>query len=648
MLNGHQVNMRFEFRLAAISLMALAIVARHAMAEPEPAPDAPRIPAPRDVPHPGVIQLVVDATDLERGILAVHETMSVAASGPMILLYPKWLPGNHAPRLFTERLAGLRITASGQKVAWRRDPVDMSAFHIEVPKGVSVLDISFQYLSPISAREWPRLLSPNLLDIWWPTVTLYPAGYFSRQIEVEAGVKLPENFQSASALEIASLEGQMVKFKPTTLDTLVDSPVVAGRFLRQFDLDPGSSAKVRLDLFADRPEDLTVPAEVIAHYKTLVQQAHKLFASHHYDHYDFLLWLSDAISPIGLEHQQSSEDGASPSYFHDWDGSLSTRHLLPHEFTHSWNGKFRRPAEMWTPNFNVPMRDSLLWVYEGQTQYWGQVLAARAGLLTPQQAMDALATYAASSDHQPGRTWRDLQDTTSDPIFAEGRPQSWPTWQRNEDYYFEGQLIWLDVDTLIRERSGGKRSLDDFARAFFGVSDASYVTKTYRFEDVVKALNDVQPYDWGAFLNSRLHSHGPGAPLDGLKRGGYRLVYNDSETEFFRSSEGGATDLSFSLGLVASPTGAITDVLWDGPAFKAGLVPGMQVIAINGVAYDSGRLKSAVRDALGTGPGLDLLIKKGIAYRTIRIDYHEGLRYPHLERLATGPARLDDILAPKT
>ena len=566
----------------------------------------------------------------------------------MILLYPKWLPGNHAPRLFTERLAGLTITASGQNVAWHRDLVDMSAFHMEVPKGVSVLNISFQYLSPISAREWPRLLSLNLLDIWWPTVTLYPAGYFSRQISVAASVKLPENFQAASALEIGSLEGPMVKFKPTTLETLVDSPVVAGRFLKQFDLDPGATARVRLNLFADHPENLVIPPELLAKYKMMVYQAHQLFASRHYDHYDFLLWLSDAISPIGLEHQRSSEDGASPNYFHDWDGSLSGRHLLPHEFAHSWNGKFRRPAEMWTPNFNVPMRDSLLWVYEGQTQYWGQVLAARAGLLTPQQTMDAFAAYAASYDHQPGRAWRDLQDTTNDPIFAEGRPQSWPTWQRNEDYYFEGQLIWLDVDTLIRERSGGKRSLDDFAKAFFGMNDASYVTKTYRFEDVVKTLNDVQPYDWEAFLHTRLDSHGPSAPLDGLKRGGYRLVYNASETEFFRSSEGGATDLSFSLGLVASPTGAITDVLWDGPAFKAGLVPGMQVIAVNGVAYDSGRLKTAVTEALGTGPGLDLLIKKGIAYRTVRIDYHEGLRYPHLERLATGPARLDDILAPKS
>jgi predicted metalloprotease with PDZ domain len=565
----------------------------------------------------------------------------------MILLYPKWLPGNHAPRLFTERLAGLTITASGQNVAWHRDLVDMSAFHMEVPKGVSVLNISFQYLSPISAREWPRLLSLNLLDIWWPTVTLYPAGYFSRQISVAASVKLPENFQAASALEIGSLEGPMVKFKPTTLETLVDSPVVAGRFLKQFDLDPGATARVRLNLFADHPENLVIPPELLAKYKMMVYQAHQLFASRHYDHYDFLLWLSDAISPIGLEHQRSSEDGASPNYFHDWDGSLSGRHLLPHEFAHSWNGKFRRPAEMWTPNFNVPMRDSLLWVYEGQTQYWGQVLAARAGLLTPQQTMDAFAAYAASYDHQPGRAWRDLQDTTNDPVFAEGRPQSWPTWQRNEDYYFEGQLIWLDVDTLIRERSGGKRSLDDFAKAFFRLNDASYV-KTYRFEDVVKTLNDVQPYDWAAFLHTRLDSHGPGAPLDGLTRGGYRLVYNDSETEFFRSSEGGATDLSFSLGLIASPTGAITDVLWDGPVFKAGIVPGMQVIAVNGFAYDSDRLKSAVREAFGAGPGFDLLIKKGIAYRTVRIDYHEGLRYPHLERLANEPARLDDILAPKS
>jgi predicted metalloprotease with PDZ domain len=639
--------MRFESRLAVMALTVLVMFVRNAVAQPQRAPDAPRIPAPRDIAYPGVIHLSVDATDLERGILAVHETMPVAKSGPMILLYPKWLPGNHAPHLFTERLAGLSISALGQKVAWRRDTVDMSAFHIDVPNGVSILNISFQYLSPMTAREWPRLMSPNIVDIWWPTVTLYPAGYFARQIPVEASLKLPENFKPASALAIGSLDGQIVKFKSTPLETLVDSPVVAGRYFKQYDLDPGATARVRLDLFADRPEDLIVPPEVLKNYEALVRQAHKLFASRHYDHYDFLLWLSDALSPVGLEHQQSSEDGAGPSYFHDWGASLATHQLAPHEFAHSWNGKFRRPAELWTPNFNVPMRDSLLWVYEGQTQYWGQVLSARSGLLTPQQVMDALATYAAAYDHQPGRAWRNLQDTDNDPIFAEGRPQSWPSWQRNEDYYYEGQLLWLDVDTLIRERSGGRRSLENFAKAFFGVDDTSHVTLTYGFDDVVKTLNAVQPYDWAAFLRTRLDSIGSGAPLDGLARGGYRLVYTDTETDFYKSSEAG-TDLTYSLGLIAAPTGTITDVLWDGPAFKAGLMPGIQVVAVNGVAFDSGRLKSAVTEAIGNGPAVELLIKKGVAYRTVRIDYHDGLRYPHLERLASAPARLDDILAPKS
>jgi predicted metalloprotease with PDZ domain len=636
------------------SFLALTCVAMimgcvgNAQTLPQPLPDAPPIPTSRDVPYPGVIHLSVDATDLDRAIFAVHEIMPVAAAGPMILLYPKWLPGDHAPRLFTERLAGLTISAGSQKVAWRRDPVDMSAFHIVVPAGATALDISFQYLSPLSVRAWPRLMSPNLLDIWWPTVTLYPAGFFSRQITVEASVKLPEGFKPASALEIASSNGQVTTFKPTTLETLVDSSVVAGLYLKQFDLDPGAAAKVRLNLFTDRPEDLAVKPELIANYRAMVQQAHKLFASIHYDHYDFLLWLSDALPPIGLEHLQSSEDGASPSYFQDWDDSPAMHHLLSHEFTHSWNGLFRIPAEMWTPNFNVPMRDSLLWVYEGQTQYWGLVLAARSGLLTRQQALDAFAAWSAPYDHQPGRAWRNLQDTTNDPIFTEFRPQFWPTWQRNEDYYFEGQLIWLDVDTLIRERSGGKRSLDDFAKAFFSVNDGSQVRDTYVFDDVVKTLNDIQPYDWAGFFHSRLESNGPDGPLDGFARGGYRLVYNDVETDFLRSNEGGVTDLTFSLGLVADPSGAIADVLWEGPAFKAGLVPGMKIVMVNGVAYSSDALKAAVKAALRTGPLIELQVKRGTSDRTVRIDYHDGLRYPHLERLAGVPALLDDILVPRS
>jgi len=380
-----------------------------------------------------------------------------------------------------------------------------------------------------------------------------------------------------------------------------------------------------------------------------VQQAYKLFGSHHYDHYDFLLSLSDHMGGIGLEHHQSSEDGTLPNYFTDWDKLPDSRDLISHEYTHSWNGKFRRPADLWTPNFNVPMRDSLLWVYEGQTQYWGFVLAARSGLLTKQQALDAIAGTAALYDHREGREWRTLEDTTNDPIAAMRRPLPWRSFERSEDYYSEGQLVWLDADTLIREHSGGKRSLDDFARTFFGVDNGKYVPVTYTFDDVAKALNAVEPYDWAKFLRDRLNGHGPGAPLDGVTRGGYKLVYTDTPTDYAKASETRrkVADLTYSLGFVIAAEGRVADVQWQGPAYKLGLTVGNQVIAVNGVAYDPDRLRDAVRDTKNASDPVEIIVKDGDRYRTVRFDYHSGLRYPHFERDESVPARLDDILMPR-
>jgi len=387
------------------------------------------------------------------------------------------------------------------------------------------------------------------------------------------------------------------------------------------------------------------PEQLEAH-RALVQQAYKLYGSHHYDHYDFLLALSDHMGGIGLEHHQSSENATVLTYFTEWDKNADARDLLPHEYTHSWNGKFRRPADLWTPNFNEPMRGSLLWVYEGQTQYWGFVLAARAGLLTRQQALDGFASTAATYDHRPGREWRTLQDTTNDPIAAMRRALPWRSWERSEDYYSEAALVWLDVDTLIRERSGDRRSLDDFARAFFGVRDGSHVPATYTFEDVTQTLNSVQPYDWATFLRTRLDGHGPGAPLDGVARGGYKLVYPETPSDYFRASEDRRQmiDLTYSLGMVMSKTGQLTDVLWEGPAYRTGLTIGTQIIAVDGTTFDPDRLKAAITDARKNGEGIELLVRSGDRYRTVRIDYREGLRYPRLERDASMPARLDQIL----
>ena len=561
--------------LALTALAPLAGVAWAQEPQPQPAPAPPPIVEPRDVVFPGQIGLEVDARDVTRRIFQVHETVPVAGPGPMTLLYPKWIPGNHSPTGPLDQLAGLIVTANGQRLEWKRDTVDVYAFHVDVPPGVKSLELRYQYLTPTQDRVGRVMATPEMLNLEWNTVALYPAGYFSRDITYRPTLTLPAGWGLGTALDGASRQGDVVAFAPVTLNTLVDSPVLAGRYFKQVVLSE-SPVPVRLDIAADRPEDLAFTPEQLQAHRNLVVQAYRNFGSHHYDHYDFLLWLSDEMGGEGLEHHRSSEDGTGPKYFTDWTKSELERDLLAHEFTHSWDGKFRRPADLWTPNFNVPMRDSLLWVYEGQTQYWGYVLAARAGLWTQQQALDALAAVAATYNEQVGRRWKPVQDTTNDPVIAERRPASWRSWQRSEDYYSEGQLIWLDADTLIRERTGGRKSLDDFARGFFGVRDGSYVTDTYTFEDVVAALNAVTPYDWATFLRTRLDGHGPGAPLDGLARGGYRLVYTDTPSPFLKDAEKmrDHTDLGFSLGVILDKDGKLIDVHWEGPAFQAGLITG--------------------------------------------------------------------------
>jgi predicted metalloprotease with PDZ domain len=381
-----------------------------------------------------------------------------------------------------------------------------------------------------------------------------------------------------------------------------------------------------------------------------VQQAYKLFGSHHYAHYDFLYSLSDQVQQQGLEHHQSSEDGSDPETFTKWDKTAYARDLLSHEFTHSWNGKFRRPADLWTPNYNVPMQNSLLWVYEGQTQYWGQVLAARSGLRTAEQALDQLALTAAGYEIQAGRRWRALQDTTNDEIINPRRPQSWTNWQRFEDYYDEGALVWLEADTLIRERSKGRRSLDDFARAFFGVQDGSFDVLTFTFDDIVKALNAVEPYDWAGFLRQRMDSVGKPAPLDGLRRGGYKLVYTETQGDYQSGGDDQRKRVSllFSIGIEIDEKdkeGTIDQVVWDSPAFKSKLTEGMQILAVNGVAYSADVLKDAIRAAKNSNAPIELILKGGDRFMVANLDYHAGLRYPHLERDASQGKLLDDILA---
>jgi len=640
-------------RQAFLALASALVLAGAAQAQPSPgpqplAPQPPIAPA-RDAAYPGVIQLDVDATDLDRRILKVRETIPVAAGAPVTLLFPKWLPGHHSPNGPLNDFAGLVVRAGGQVVPWRRDPVEVFAFHVDPPAGTTSLEVEFQFLSPTARDQGRIVMTPEMLNLQWNEVLLYPAGYFTRRIAIQPSVRLPAGWKFASALDGAARAGDEVRFARTDVATLVDSPIFAGRWFRQIDLDPKGRSPVRLNIVADSPEDLEASDAQVALHRAMVVQADRLFGARHYDHYDFLLALTDRMGGIGLEHHRSSENGTTPAYFTDWSKGAPSRDLLPHEYTHSWNGKFRRPADLWTPDYDAPMRNSLLWVYEGQTQYWGQVLAARSGLWTKQQALDALAATAALYGSRPGRSWRPVEDTTNDPIINARRPIPWVSWQRSEDYYSEGQLVWLDADTLIREKSGGRRSLDDFARAFFGMDDGSWTPLTYTFDDVVAALNKVQPYDWASFLRARIVDVAPKPPLDGLARAGWKLVFTDTPTAYWSDNEARrhAIDLSYSLGLAIGGGGAIDGVVWDSPAFEAGLTLGGKIVAVNETAFAPDRLKQAVKDATTAKAPIQLLVQTGDRYHTVAIDYHQGLRYPFLERIPGTPDRLSEILAPR-
>jgi predicted metalloprotease with PDZ domain len=602
--------------------------------------------APQDVPYHGTLTIKVDATDVAHRIFRVHEVIPVQP-GPLTLLYPQWIPGNHSPTGPIDKLAGLRITADGKTLTWKRDPLNVYAFHIEVPQGISSIEVAFQYLSPQDRAEGRVVMTPEMLNLQWNTNTIYPAGYYSRRIMTEPSVKLPDGWKFGSALEVASRDGNTVRFKPISYNNLVDSPIFAGKYFKRVDLAPGAKVPVHMDIVADAPKDLEITPEQLKVHRNLVQQMYKLYGAHHYNHYDFLLALSDKMSGIGLEHHRSSENGVGPGYFTEWDKNALRRDLLPHEFNHSWNGKYRRGADLWTPNFNVPMQDSLLWVYEGQTQFWGYVMAARSGLWTDSQARDMLAYVAALYDRgRPGlATWRTIQDTTNDPIIAQRAPLPYRNYQSSEDYYSGGQMIWLDVDAKLRALSHGKRSIDDFARAFFGMDNGSYVTNTYTFDDVVKTLNTIAPFDWSGYLRGLLDGHGP--LTGGIEAHGWKVVYTDTPSAAVKAVEARRhfANLSYSIGLSVGKGGKIADVLWDGPAFKAGISPGMTLVAVNGHDYDSDNLKDAISAAAtDKRKPITLLLKNFDEYSTVSIDYHGGLKYPHLVRDKSKPDTLDALL----
>jgi predicted metalloprotease with PDZ domain len=610
---------------------------------------AQNVAKPMDKRYPGVIELHVDATNVAQKIFKVHERIPVQP-GAVTLLYPQWLLGAHAPADSSlAQFAGLTLNANRHRIEWQRDPLNMHAFHAIVPAGVSAIDADFAFLSPLDSPQGAIVVTPEMLAVHWEALLLYPAGYFAHGITVQPSVTFPENWQFAGALELVEHSGAEAHYRAVNLEELIDSPLYAGKFFKRVDLDPGGKVPVFLNMVADSPENLQASPQQIDAHRALVQQAYKLFGSHHYDHYDFLMALSDEFSFSGLEHHQSGENGVRSTYFSDWDHQQAWRsNLVSHEFTHSWDGKFRRPADQLTANFNLPMQDSLLWVYEGATSYWGHVLGARSGLVQVSQMREGLAATAALYDHRVGRSWRSLADTTNEPIVNRRRQLGWMSYQRAEDYYSEGELIWLDVDTKIRELSSEKRSLDDWARGFFGMHNGRHEPVGYTFQDVVTSLNAVQPFDWQGFLSARLGGHGPGAPLAGIARAGWKLVYGDTPTDFFKDVEAyrKVADFYYSIGMTLDSTGRIVDVLWNGPAFQAGLSQGFTLVAVNGRAYKADSLKSAISAAKIEHRPIELLLRQAERYQTTHIDYQEGLKYPRLERIDGTPDRLESIFRP--
>ncbi|RDS81987.1 M61 family metallopeptidase [Dyella psychrodurans] len=625
----------------ALTLAAGAVGAQQARTD--------NVPPPQDTPYPGTVTLHVDANDTVQGIFRVHETIPVKA-GAVTLLYPEWIPGDHSPTGPINMLAGLKLSANGKPLTWKRDEYNVYAFHVDVPEGVSTIDASFQYMSGRTDSEGFEM-TDRMMDMEWSKVVLYPAGYFSRGITFAPSVTLPQGWQFGTALETASQSGDTTTFKSVTLNNLVDSPMYAGEYFKRVDLNPGGDAPVHLDIVADAPKYLEMTPEQLKVHRALVSQAVKLFGSHHYDHYDFLFSLSDQLGGNGTEHHQSSENGLGADYFTAWNEAAPDRDLLAHEYTHSWNGKFRRPADLWTPNFNVPMGDSLLWVYEGQTQYWGFVLTARSGMWTAQQFRDALAMVAANYErNREGFQWRTLEDTTNDPTAARRSSLPYRSWQMSEDYYSGGQMMWLEVDAKLRSLTHDRKSLDDFASTFFGVDNGSYVTKTYAFDDVVAALNSVAPYDWASFLHSRVDALDP--PLqNGIAGTGWKLVYTDQESEYEKQynsrpqSSRHLYNFAWSIGLTMTEKGEVNDVRWDGPAFKAGVSTGATLMAVNGKDYSSDALKSAITAAKNGSAPIQLLLKYQGGYRTVSVDYHGGLQYPHLVRVEGTPDYLSEIIA---
>ena len=583
--------------------------------------------------------VAVDASEAARNI--VHTKLRITVKpGPLTLIYPKWIPGEHSPTGPINNMVGLKLTADGKPIAWQRDDVEMYAFHCEIPQGINFLDVAFD-----DASQPESTSSAKLARIKWNRLLVYTQGINSDAITVKASLKLPAGWRFASALPIANETNNELQFKEVSLTQLVDSPAIIGAHFHKFPLT-STGIMNEVDAVADTTSALEMKPETLTGLKRMDAEAYALFGARHYRSYKFLVTLSDHGGSEGLEHHESSEDGVGEKAFTDELELLDFTELMGHEYVHSWNGKYRRPVGLATPDFEQPMRAELLWVYEGLTQYLGKVLPARSGLWTSEDFRDAMAAVGAQMENQSGREWRPLVDTATAVQFTYPSDRAWMNYRRRVDYYDEGSLIWLDADVLIRTRSNGKLSLEDFCRRFHGGQDSAPALKTYTFDDVVNTLNEVMPYDWRSFLNARVNAINPHAPIGGITNGGWKLVYTDKPNTQIRIGDHArkSIDLTFSLGVLLKEDGTVMDVDPNLVAFKSGIAPGMKIVAVNGRGWSSELLQEAIASSRNNTTPIEVVVENGSFRETYKLNYHGGARYPHLERESAKPDVISDVI----
>jgi len=596
------------------------------------------------------ISLSVDATEAPRSKI-FHARMVIPVSGKeLTLYYPKWIPGEHAPDGPLVDTAGITFTANGQRLLWRRDLLDMYTIHVNLLEGVKSVDATLDYLSPAAAGGFSAGSSATaqLSVISWNQVLLYPKGWTSDQITYQANLRLPSGWQFGTSLPVESQNGNEIHFKPVSLEMLVDSPVITGAYYRKVDLAAGQAIPHEMDIAADSAAALDAPAEVVDHYKNLVTQAYALFGARHYRDYHFLLSLSDHVAHFGLEHHESDDSRVGERGLTDEEERKLDASLLPHEYVHSWNGKYRRPADLTTPDYQQPMQTDLLWVYEGLTSYLGNVLAARSGLWTPDQFKDQLALIAAELEFRPGRTWRNLQDTADAAPGLYFSSSQWESWRRTTDFYDEDVLNWLWADVIIRHETQGRKSLDDFCKFFHGGQNTPPIVKTYTYTDILNGLTKQAIYDWPRFWALRLRAWAPHAPLGGIEGSGWKLVFNETESDMARAEEhvNKGIDARYSVGLLLRDAGTVVDAIPGMAAAQAGIGPAMKVVAVNSRAFSTEVWHDAMKATKKSSGPLELLVENTEYYKTYSLNYHDGEKYPHLERDPSTPDLLGEIVKP--